>query len=77
MAATVTRLRTPPARARQVPRRARPLPDTGPAQLSYDQARHLLDPATAIEGPATGWDLHELRHSGLTHLGESGPACWN
>jgi integrase/recombinase XerC len=47
-------------------------PDTGLARLSYDQARDLLDDATAIEGTGTGWDLHELRHSGLTHLGESG-----
>lgn len=47
-------------------------PDTGLARLSYDQARDLLDAATATDGPATGWDLHELRHSGLTHLGESG-----
>ncbi|MFE4457106.1 hypothetical protein ACFROC_07095, partial [Nocardia tengchongensis] len=47
-------------------------PDTGLARLSYDQARDLLDDATATDGPGTGWDLHELRHSGLTHLGESG-----
>ncbi|MGO4615712.1 tyrosine-type recombinase/integrase [Nocardia sp. 2YAB30] len=47
-------------------------PDTGLARLSYDQARNLLDAATAIDGIGTGWDLHELRHSGLTHLGESG-----
>ncbi|MFF7944881.1 site-specific integrase [Nocardia gamkensis] len=47
-------------------------PDTGLARLSYDQARDLLDTATATDGPGTGWDLHELRHSGLTHLGESG-----
>ncbi|MFI2233765.1 hypothetical protein [Nocardia testacea] len=47
-------------------------PDTGLARLSYDQARYLLDAATATDGPGTGWDLHELRHSGLTHLGESG-----
>ncbi|MGW5754424.1 tyrosine-type recombinase/integrase [Nocardia rhamnosiphila] len=45
-------------------------PDTGLARLSYDQARDLLDAAT--DGPGTGWDLHELRHSGLPHLGESG-----
>ncbi|WP_245669430.1 hypothetical protein [Nocardia speluncae] len=31
-----------------------------------------LETATAIDGPGTGWDLHELRHSGLTHLGEAG-----
>ncbi|MEU4317121.1 site-specific integrase [Nocardia sp. NPDC024068] len=47
-------------------------PTTGLARLSYDQARDLLDAATAVDGPGTGWDLHELRHSGLTHLGESG-----
>ncbi|GES40019.1 putative recombinase [Rhodococcus aetherivorans] len=32
----------------------------------------MLDAATATNGPGTGWDLHELRHSGLTHLGEAG-----
>ena len=47
-------------------------PDTGLARLSYGQARALLDAATATHGPGTGWDLHELRHSGLTHLGERG-----
>ncbi|MGF6888148.1 site-specific recombinase XerD [Nocardia sp. GAS34] len=47
-------------------------PDTGLARLSYDQARDLLDAATAVDGTGTGWDLHELRHSGLTHLGEAG-----
>jgi integrase len=46
-------------------------PDTGLARLSYGQARALLDAATAANGPGTGWDLHELRHSGLTHLGEA------
>ncbi|MEU2253818.1 site-specific integrase [Nocardia xishanensis] len=47
-------------------------PDTGRARLSSDQARDLLDAATTTDGPGTGWDVHELRHSGLTHLGESG-----
>ncbi|GAB2451008.1 site-specific integrase [Nocardia tengchongensis] len=51
-------------------------PDTGLARLSYDQARDLLDAATATDGPGTGWDLHELRHSGLTHLGESGASLF-
>ncbi|WP_336213129.1 hypothetical protein [Nonomuraea sp. LPB2021202275-12-8] len=32
----------------------------------------LLDEHTAVHGPGTGWDLHEFRHSGLTHLGEHG-----
>ncbi|WP_327117557.1 hypothetical protein OHB12_07890 [Nocardia sp. NBC_01730] len=42
--------------------------DTGLARLSCD----LLDTVTATDGPGTGWDLHEVRHSGLTHLGEAG-----
>lgn len=48
-------------------------PDTGLVRLSYGQARALLDEHTAIGGvPGTGWDLHEYRQSGLTHLGEAG-----
>ncbi|RAJ89195.1 phage integrase family protein [Streptomyces sp. PsTaAH-137] len=47
-------------------------PDTGMARLSYGQARALLDEHTAVRGPGTGWDLHEYRHSALTHLGEQG-----
>jgi len=47
-------------------------PNTGLARLSYGQARALLDEHTAVHGPGTGWDLHEYRHSGLTHLGEAG-----
>ncbi|MCX4395103.1 site-specific integrase [Streptomyces sp. NBC_01767] len=47
-------------------------PDTGLARLSYGQARALLDQHTAHAVPGTGWDLHEYRHSGLTHLGEQG-----
>ncbi|WP_020577034.1 hypothetical protein [Actinopolymorpha alba] len=32
----------------------------------------LLDEHTGLGGvPGTGWDLHEYRHSGLTHLGEA------
>ena len=48
-------------------------PDTGLARLSYGQARALLDEHTTVGGVAgTGWDLHEWRHSGLSHLGEQG-----
>ncbi|MGW0593822.1 hypothetical protein [Streptosporangium sp. NPDC002607] len=48
-------------------------PDTGLVRLSYGQARMLLDEHTALGGESgTGWDLHEWRHSGLTHLGEAG-----
>lgn len=48
------------------------MPDTGQTRLSYEQARALLDEHTALRGPDTGWDPHEHRHSGLTHLGETG-----
>lgn len=35
-------------------------PDTGPARLSYGQARVPLDQHTAVAGSAgSGWDLHE------------------
>lgn len=44
----------------------------GLVRLSYGQARVLLDEHTTGRGPGTGWDLHEWRHSGLTHLGEQG-----
>ncbi|WP_326686726.1 site-specific integrase [Streptomyces sp. NBC_01795] len=48
-------------------------PDTGLARLSYGQARAMLDAHTALVGvQGAGWDLHEWRHSGLTHLGEAG-----
>ncbi|MGW2280407.1 site-specific integrase [Streptomyces sp. NPDC001770] len=48
-------------------------PETWLVRLSYGQARTLLDAHTAVGGVAgTGWDLHEYRHSGLTHLGEAG-----
>ncbi|MEU6202542.1 hypothetical protein ABZ814_02985 [Micromonospora musae] len=49
------------------------MPDTGFARLSYGQARALPDKHTSVGGtPGTGWDLHEWRHSSLTHLGEAG-----
>ncbi|WP_330321131.1 site-specific integrase [Streptomyces clavifer] len=47
-------------------------PDTSFARLSYGQARALLDEHTAMRGTGTGWDLHEYRHSSLTHLGAAG-----
>ncbi|MFI1485806.1 tyrosine-type recombinase/integrase [Streptomyces sp. NPDC020747] len=47
-------------------------PDTGLARLSYGQARALLDEGTSSGNPGSGWDLHEYRHSALTHLGEQG-----
>jgi hypothetical protein len=35
-------------------------------------ASRSTPPNSGIDGPGTGWDLHELRHSGLTHLDEAG-----
>jgi len=41
-------------------------PYTGRARLGYDRARILLQ-------ASTGWNLHQLRHSAATHLGDK--AC--
>lgn len=46
-------------------------PVTGRGRLSYDRAAALLGQATADERGG-GWNMHELRHSALTHLGEAG-----
>lgn len=44
-------------------------PATGRARLGYDRARILFT-------RYTGWELHQLRHSAATHLGEQGiPLC--
>ena len=40
-------------------------PATGRARLGYDRARILFT-------WYTGWQLHQLRHSAATHLGEQG-----
>jgi integrase len=47
-----------------------PCPQTGRARLGYDRARVLLDRHTSPGGGALGWDLHQLRHSAGTTLGE-------
>ncbi|WP_440107628.1 hypothetical protein [Streptosporangium sp. H16] len=39
-------------------------PHTGRARLGYDRARALLD-------KYAGLDLHQLRHSAATHLGDA------
>ena len=41
-------------------------PHTGRGRLSYERASTLFKQATS------GWTLHQLRHSSLTHLGETG-----
>ncbi len=40
-------------------------PHTGRARLGYDRAGILLQ-------ASTGWNLHQLRHSAATHLGDKG-----
>ena len=40
-------------------------PASGRARLGYDRARILFT-------RYTGWQLHQLRHSAATHLGEQG-----
>ncbi|MDG4751581.1 site-specific integrase [Micromonospora sp. WMMD718] len=45
-------------------------PHTGRARLGYDRARILLDRYTRTNA-TPGWDLHQLRHSAATHLGEA------
>jgi len=45
-------------------------PHTGRARLGYDRARILLDTYTRTK-TTPGWDLHQLRHSAATHLGEA------
>src|SRR6266550_6911806 len=40
-------------------------PATGRARFGYDRARILFT-------QYTGWELHQLRHSAATHLGEQG-----
>ena len=46
-------------------------PETGRARLGYDRARVLLDRYTTPGPGNPGWDLHQLRHSAATHLGEA------
>ena len=43
-------------------------PDTGRGRLSYQQAWKLFS-------RASGWTLHQLRHSSLTHLAEAGASA--
>jgi integrase len=45
-------------------------PHTGRARLGYDRARILLDRHTSPGTGQPGWDLHQLRHSAATHLGD-------
>jgi hypothetical protein len=42
-----------------------------PASRAFRQARAVLDEHTALARAGTGWNLHEFRHTALTHLGEA------
>jgi len=74
------RTRGPVFLAERAPTRAVPTldlcPDTGRARLSYRRAAELFEHATTplatAAGQPTGWSLHQLRHSALTHDAESG-----
>jgi len=59
-----------PTRAGPWPGDQGPCPETGRARLGYDRARILLDRYTSPGPGISGWDLHQLRHSAATHLGE-------
>jgi len=45
--------------------------ETGLARLGYDRARVLLDQHTSPGPGSPGWDLHQLRHSAATTLGDT------
>jgi integrase len=48
-------------------------PDTGRGRLSYPRAEYLFKQASRPHDPhSTGYTLHQLRHSGLTHLAAKG-----
>ena len=48
-------------------------PATGRCRLSYPRAELLFKQASArIDPHGQGWTLHQLRHSALQHLGQSG-----
>ena len=48
-------------------------PDTDQSRLSYPRAEYLFKQASQLhDPPGTGYTLHQLRHSGLTHLAAKG-----
>jgi integrase len=46
-------------------------PITGRGRLSYERSAYLFK-HTSLKVSKTGWTLHQLRHSALTHLAEAG-----
>ncbi len=65
----VTHRRPGTGQGRQPARRV-PGHRAGPAVVRA--APRAVDEHAAVRGPGAGWDLHEYRHSSLTHLGEQG-----
>jgi site-specific recombinase XerD len=48
-------------------------PETGRGRLSYPRAEYLFKQASQLHDPhGAGYTLHQLRHSGLTHLAAKG-----
>ena len=45
-------------------------PETGRGRLSYERAQYLFK-QHSMKTSKTGWTLHQLRHSALTHLAEA------
>jgi site-specific recombinase XerD len=65
--------RRAPTSGRRSPAAADVDPATGHGRLSYPRAEHLFKTASASVDPhGVGWTLHQLRHSGLTHLAAAG-----
>ncbi|MGA2927841.1 MAG: site-specific integrase [Solirubrobacteraceae bacterium] len=46
-------------------------PITGRSRLSYERSAYLFK-HSSLKVSKTGWTLHQLRHSALTHLAEAG-----
>jgi len=46
-------------------------PTTGRGRLSYERSAYLFK-RSSLKVSKTGWTLHQLRHSALTHLAEAG-----
>ncbi|MFB9881788.1 tyrosine-type recombinase/integrase [Planobispora siamensis] len=65
--------RRAPAAGRRAPALADLCPDTGRGRLSYPRAEYLFKQASTLHDPhGAGYTLHQLRHSGLTHLAAKG-----
>ena len=65
--------RRAPATGRRAPALSDICPDTGRGRLSYPRAEYLFKQASTLHDPhGAGYTLHQLRHSGLTHLAAKG-----